>query len=216
MYFQFLIEDQSSAALIEILMDKIIALHPNNQYNCKSFRGIGGFTRKNTIKETKTGKLLNDLATYLRGFNRSLKGISATIIVVLDNDDHNPVQFEQELNEVANQNMIEIDHVFCIAIEEVEAWLLGDVDAVVKAYPQAKMAPLRSYVQDSICGTWEILADAVYTGGLNKFKRECTSFVDVGRCKKEWSESIGKYMDIDANRSPSFNHFIHEVSTRIS
>lgn len=186
------------------------------QYNIKSFRGIGGFTPKNTVKETKTGKLLNDLATYMRGFNRSLKGIPATIVVVLDNDDRNPLQFEEELKSVAFQNMIDIDHVFCIAIEEVEAWLLGDEQALFLAYPQAKTAVLRSYRQDSICGTWEVLADAVYTGGLEKFKRDCTSFVEVGKHKMEWSTRIGIHMDIHQNKSPSFNHFIHEVTSRIS
>lgn len=216
MYFQFLIEDQSSGALIDILMQKIAAPHKNVQYNIKSFRGIGGFIPKNTVKETKTGKLLNDLATYMRGFNRSLKGIPATIVVVLDNDDRNPLQFEEELKSVAFQNMIDIDHVFCIAIEEVEAWLLGDEQALFLAYPQAKTAVLRSYRQDSICGTWEVLADAVYTGGLEKFKRDCTSFVEVGKHKMEWSTRIGIHMDIHQNKSPSFNHFIHEVTSRIS
>lgn len=216
MYFQFLIEDQSSGALIEILMNKIASSNSNVQYNCKSFKGIGGFTPKNTIKETKTGKLLNDLATYLRGFNKSLKGSPAAIIVVLDNDDRDPTQFEGELKNVAEQNMIDIDYVFCIAIEEVEAWLLGDTDAVMQAYPQAKTAVLHTYKQDSICGTWEILADAVYSGGYDKFKKECTSFVDVGRCKMEWSRNIGNYMNINSNKSPSFNRFIHEITTRIS
>lgn len=84
MHFQYLVEDQSGAALIRILMQKIVELYPNATYDCKGFRGIGGFTRKNTIKETKTGKLLNDLATYLRGFDRSLQSFPSVIIVVLD------------------------------------------------------------------------------------------------------------------------------------
>lgn len=87
MHFQYLVEDQSGAALIRILMQKIVELYPNATYDCKGFRGIGGFTRKNTIKETKTGKLLNDLATYLRGFDRSLQSFPSVIIVVLDSDD---------------------------------------------------------------------------------------------------------------------------------
>lgn len=80
MHFQYLVEDQSGAALIRILMQKIVELYPNATYDCKGFRGIGGFTRKNTIKETKTGKLLNDLATYLRGFDRSLQSFPSVII----------------------------------------------------------------------------------------------------------------------------------------
>lgn len=42
MHFQFLIEDQSSAALIEILMQRISLVNKNITFNCKPFKGIGG------------------------------------------------------------------------------------------------------------------------------------------------------------------------------
>lgn len=191
MHFQYLVEDQSGAALIRILMQKIVELYPNATYDCKGFRGIGGFTRKNTIKETKTGKLLNDLATYLRGFDRSLQSFPSVIIVVLDSDDHDVQQFRSELEAVAMQNMIKIDHVFCLAVEEIEAWLLGDRHALLSAYPHAKMHVLNTYVQDSICGTWEVLADAVYPGGTSKLSREHASFIEIGKLKAEWAQNIG-------------------------
>ena len=112
MHFQYLIEDQSSTELIHALMQKVVAAYPDVTYNCKGFRGLGGFTKKNTVKETKTGKLLNDLATYLRGFNKSLQKFPAVIIVVLDNDDRNTEKFKLELEDVARKNMIFVDHVF--------------------------------------------------------------------------------------------------------
>ena len=138
MHFQFLIEDQSSAVLIKKVMESVIQDESSDTYNCKPFKGIGGFTKKNTVKETHSGKLLNDLATYMRGFQRSLRGIDATLIIVLDNDDNNPDEFIKTLNEVADNNAIEMDHVFCLANEEVEAWLLGDEAAIQKAYPAYK------------------------------------------------------------------------------
>lgn len=204
MHFQYLVEDQSGAALIRILMQKIVELYPNATYDCKGFRGIGGFTRKNTIKETKTGKLLNDLATYLRGFDRSLQSFPSVIIVVLDSDDHDVQQFRSELEAVAMQNMIKIDHVFCLAVEEIEAWLLGDRHALLSAYPHAKMHVLNTYVQDSICGTWEVLADAVYPGGTSKLSREHASFIEIGKLKAEWAQNIGIH-----------NDFIHEIERRL-
>lgn len=215
MHFQYLVEDQSGAALIRILMQKIVELYPNATYDCKGFRGIGGFTRKNTIKETKTGKLLNDLATYLRGFDRSLQSFPSVIIVVLDSDDHDVQQFRSELEAVAMQNMIKIDHVFCLAVEEIEAWLLGDRHALLSAYPHAKMHVLNTYVQDSICGTWEVLADAVYPGGTSKLSREHASFIEIGKLKAEWAKNIGIHMDLKSNESPSFNDFIHEIERRL-
>ena len=215
MHFQYLVEDQSGAALIRILMQKIVELYPNATYDCKGFRGIGGFTRKNTIKETKTGKLLNDLATYLRGFDRSLQSFPSVIIVVLDSDDHDVQQFRSELEAVAMQNMIKIDHVFCLAVEEIEAWLLGDRHALLSAYPHAKMHVLNTYVQDSICGTWEVLADAVYPGGTSKLSREHASFIEIGKLKAEWAQNIGIHMDLKSNESPSFNDFIHKIERRL-
>lgn len=215
MHFQYLVEDQSGAALIRILMQKIVELYPNATYDCKGFRGIGGFTRKNTIKETKTGKLLNDLATYLRGFDRSLQSFPSVIIVVLDSDDHDVQQFRSELEAVAMQNMIKIDHVFCLAVEEIEAWLLGDRHALLSAYPHAKMHVLNTYVQDSICGTWEVLADAVYPGGTSKLSREHASFIEIGKLKAEWAQNIGIHMDLKSSESPSFNDFIHEIERRL-
>lgn len=215
MHFQFLIEDQSSAALIEILMRRISLTNEDITFNCKSFKGIGGFTKKNTVKETKSGKLLNDLATYLRGFNRSLQYIPAVIIVVLDNDTRNTKEFLAELNQVARQNRINLDHVFCIAVEEVEAWLLGDEAAVLAAYPSAKHQLLHTYVQDSICGTWEVLADVIYPGGVSKLKKDCPTYIEIGKCKSEWARKIGIHMDIANNNSPSFNYFITEINKRL-
>ncbi|WP_297965131.1 DUF4276 family protein [uncultured Anaerovibrio sp.] len=218
MYFQFLIEDKSGQILVEKIMDKLRMVHENVFYGCKYFHGIGGFSRKNTVKETKTGKLLNDLATYLRGFDKSLQAMSdeAVVFVVLDNDTRDTEAFRGELEEVAVKNNISIDRVFCIAVEEMEAWLLGDEMAIRNAYPEARMSYIKSYSQDSICGTWEILAEIVYDGGMRKFKEECPTFVEAGKQKCEWAEKIGQCMDIDVNKSPSFQYFIKEVRKRLT
>ncbi len=215
MYFQFLVEDKSTGELIDILMKKIAARHLDITYRCKSFKGLGGFTKRNTVKETRTGKLLNDLATYLKGFDKSLRNIPAAIIVVLDNDDHDPSELLRSLRDVAEKNHILLDHTFCIAIEEIEAWLLGDFSAILTAYPAAKTQVLNTYVQDSICGTWEVLADAIYPGGIHKFKKDCPTYVDRGAYKCEWARNIGIHMEPGNNKSPSFQKFIGEIRKRL-
>lgn len=215
MHFQFLIEDRSGTELINILMKKIINGREEITFDCKSFKGLGGFTKRNITHETKTGCLLNDLATYLRGFNKSLQGFPSAIIVVLDNDTRNPQDFRIELENIASANDITLDHVFCIAVEEMEAWLLGDEAALVSAYPSAKRQVLQGYTQDSICGTWEKLADAVYTGGLARMKKECPTFVEIGKQKSEWAKRIGVFMDLDRNESPSFRFFLDAIQARI-
>ena len=215
MHFQFLIVDQSGQSLIELIIEKLQENHPDITCNYKAFRGIGGFTKKNTVKETKDGKLLNDLTTYLAGFNKSLGGIDAAVFVVLDNDKREPEAFRKELEAVAAGRMITIDHVFCLAIEEMEAWLLGDEAALLQAYPNAKISALRSYVQDSICGTWEVLADVIYPGGCKKMNKDHPAYTGKGKIKNEWAQNIGAFMNIHNNQSPSFNFFIHEIERRI-
>lgn len=215
MYFQFLIEDKSSEELISVLMKKIIAECPTTTYSCKSFKGIGGFSKKGTPNDVKSGKLLNDLSIYLRGFDKSLKGIDAVLVVVVDNDNRTPEAFREELERLAKMNMILMDYVFCIAVEEVEAWLLGDAQAILKAYPHAKTQVINSYVQDSICGTWEVLADAIYPGGVNKLKKISTSYMEIGKHKCEWARNIGQYMNFDSSKSPSFQYFVEELFKRL-
>ena len=167
----------------------------------------------------RTGSNLNNVAQFMYrenpgDFKRILTSIQ-TKIVVLDSDDHDVQQFRSELEAVAMQNMIKIDHVFCLAVEEIEAWLLGDRHALLSAYPHAKMHVLNTYVQDSICGTWEVLADAVYPGGTSKLSREHASFIEIGKLKAEWAQNIGIHMDLKSNESPSFNDFIHEIERRL-
>ena len=215
MHFQFLIEDLSGETLIKMIMQNLQKEHPEITADYKSFHGIGGFTLRETIRETKTGKLLNDLAIYLRGFNRSLQNFPAALFVVVDNDDRNPEEFKMQMQRIAEQNQITIDHVFCLAIEEMEAWLLGDEEALLKAYPKARKSVYESYMQDSICGTWEKMADIIYLGGSKKMKKENPSYAGIGKIKNEWAQNIGKEMNLNQNASPSFNCFLSEITKRV-
>lgn len=98
---------------------------------------------------------------------------------------------------------------FCLAIEEGEAWLLGDAEAIKAAYPKAKLKPLRAYKQDSICGTWEVLADVVYPGGVKKLKPQ--GYPLVGKVKCEWAEKIAPRLTLEENRSPSFQALLSVI-----
>ena len=90
-----------------------------------------------------------------------------------------------------------------------EAWLLGDIPAVKAAYPRARDNLLNRYENDAICGTWELLADAVYRGGLNQLKNE--GWQAIGREKSNWSKTIAPHMDVENNASPSFCYFREKV-----
>ena len=216
--FYFLIEDWSGSELIDALMKKIQATGQEFDYEYKHFGGLGGFSKSRTPKEEKNGRLLNDLPIYLRGFNKKLSAIpkeagSFSLFIVLDNDTRETANFQSQLQQIAVDNGITIDHAFCIAVEEMEAWLLGDLDAVITAYPNAKKKILNSYEQDSVCGTWELLADAVYPGGHEALKKE--GYARIGQCKGEWARKIGALISLDKDKSPSFQNFLSAVYQRL-
>ena len=73
------------------------------------------------------------------------------------------------------------------------------------AYPSARDPVLNGYRQDSICGTWEVLADAVHPGGPARLKK--VGYPGVGKAKCEWAGQIAPHMDVNGNRSPSFRVF---------
>lgn len=92
---------------------------------------------------------------------------------------------------------------FRLAIEEIEAWYLGDLRAVEAAYPQVKKKVLSRYQQDSVCGTWEMLADAIHPGGSAALEK--AGWPLPGQVKHEWASKIGPLMNVETNASPSFN-----------
>lgn len=207
MHFEVLVEDQSGKIALETLMDKILDRDTNEHtWRIISYRGIGHLPQ-NLYGVTDPGKriLLDQLPRLLRGYGSSLRDFPAAVVVVVDLDDRDCMEFKRELLDVLNACNPRPKTLFRIAIEEGEAWLLGDRDAVKTAYPGAKNSVLNSYVQDSICGTWEMLADAVHAGGAASLKK--LGYPHVGRVKCDWAGAIAPHMDVDSNQSKSFQVF---------
>ena len=128
-------------------------------------------------------------------------------------DDRCLKRFRQELFTVLHACNPKSETRFCIAIEEGEAWLLGDMPAIKAAYPHARDAVLNSYINDSICGTWELLADAVFPGGSSVLKKK--GWPAEGREKSVWATKIAPRMDVESNTSPSFQYFRDELRALI-
>lgn len=219
MYFQFLIEDKSTEILVNHVLNKLKAQYPEKEicWDIKSFGGIGHLQKRGSALEQRTGKLLNDLPMYMRGFSKVLQTMpNSALFIVLDNDKRDTQQFRKELEDIAITNMILCDYVFCVAIKEMEAWLLGDTEAIREAYPNAKMQCIKKYKQDGICDTWEILADMVYPKGLSKLKKKAgDAYTEIGKAKCEWANRIGKCLHLYENDSPSYQYFITELEKRV-
>ena len=213
-YIEILVEDKSGGILVEQIMDKYVMDKENITYKIHSFKGIGKIPlRANRMSQIKSKRLLTDLPMYLKGMSSSLKNMSGkkAIFVILDSDDEDCAKMKRSLIQMYQELEISIQVFFCIAVEEMEAWLLGDNEALLTAYPMAKRQLLQKYVQDSIIGTWEYLADIVYKGGLQTLKRDASSYYEIGLFKCECARSIGVLMDIRKNASPSFNYFVGKL-----
>ena len=206
MHLEVLVEDQSGGIALETMLEKILGANGAvHSWSMRPYKGIGRLPKNLSGVTNPSDRILLDrLPSILRGYGRSLPD-SSRVMVVVDSDDKDCLKFKQELLDVLNTCNPRPIALFRIAVEESEAWLLGDRAAVKTAYPNAKSSVLDSYVQDSICGTWEVLANAVHPGGSQRLKR--FGYPEVGIAKCEWAERIATHLDVDRNLSKSFQIF---------
>ena len=212
MHFEILVEDLSGKRALDILMPKILG--GQHSFRVIAYRGVGRIPRNlKSRDDARKRLLLNRLPKLLRGYGRTFAGNSAkypaAVILVCDLDDKCLSTFRQELFAVLNACNPKPETRFCIAVEEGEAWLLGDIAAIKTAYPKAKDDLLNRYENDSICETWEFLADTVFINGSGALKKR--GWQAVGMQKSAWAENIAPHMNVDANSSPSFRYFRDKV-----
>jgi hypothetical protein len=194
MHFEILVEDISGKRMLDILLGKIL---PGNDHTFKTiaYKGIGRIPKGlKTKHDVKKRILLDRLPSALRGYGKSFQHFPAAVIIVCDLDDKCLKAFREELFEILNNCVPQPTTHFCV---------LGDIPAIKKAYPKANKSVLNSYQQDSICGTWEKLADAVYPGGSKALPKGPIAGIE----KSRWAENISPHMDIRNNQSPSFCYF---------
>jgi hypothetical protein len=205
MHIEFLVEDSSGEKLLAQLLPRILGEQGElHTWRLKAYKGIGRIPAGLTAKADPAKRMLLDqLPRLLQGYGKT-PGIDA-VVVVLDTDRRNCKDFLQELTALAQNCNPAPRTLFRLAVEEMEAWYLGDREALLKAYPRAKREVLERYVQDSACGTWELLADAVHAGGVAAIKK--AGWPLPGQIKHEWAEKIGPFMNLDDNASPSFGKF---------
>lgn len=168
MHYELLTEDISGKKMLDILMPNIIGT--SHTFKITAYKGIGRIPPNiRSAADANKRILLDQLPRLLRGYGNTFSkypsDCRAAVILICDLDNKNYSSFLTELNQVLHLCSPQPRTEFCIAIEEGEAWLLGDCNAIKIAYPSAKNEILEAYRNDSICGTWEVLADAVFPGG---------------------------------------------------
>jgi hypothetical protein len=193
LHLEILVEEYSAEIALANLLPKI--LPPAVEFAIRSFQG--------------KADLLKKLPQRLKGYRPWLPE-DWRIIVLCDRDDDDCRELKQKLENFAIQNGFttkssQSSRPFVllnrIAIEELEAWLLGDPQAIEQAYPgvSANFITRRRYRNpDAIAGgTWEALQSLLqkkgyFPGGLNKV---------------EAARTITQYMEVQNNCSTSFHCF---------
>lgn len=209
MHLEILVEDASGKAMLDILIPQIIT--DGTTYRIISYRGLGRLPSDlRSSGDPSKRILLANLPRLLGGYGKVFQNFAAAVVVVCDLDDRSEVEFLDELQKLLRECDPPPSVCFCLAIEEGEAWLLGDLDAVRAAYPKARKDVLASYVNDSICGTWERLADAIHPGGAKALSK--AGWSTVGAEKAKWAREITPHMTPSNNRSASFQRFLQRIT----
>ncbi|TWI74404.1 uncharacterized protein DUF4276 [Desulfobotulus alkaliphilus] len=209
MHFEFLVEGQAELTALSILMNRVLGDYGQpHTWRIHKHRGIGRIpddpgSRPNKHDQT----LLHNLPSKLRAYGD--EGRDDVVVVVLVDLDERPdcVSFKKDLVGLLNYCQQQPKALFRIAIEELEAWFLGDQQAIRQAYPDARQEVLDAYVQDSQCGTWEKLAEAIHPGGLTELGQHGKRSVRILEQKRIWAKKLSPLLDIQANQSPSFRAF---------
>ncbi len=208
MHLEVLVEDLSGATALEILLPRILAADGQHTWRIHQYRGSGRLPpglRPNSHPAARA--FLNQLPRLLKGYGEAFEGarLAQAVVVVCDLDCKCLKEFREELNAVLRECRPAPMTGFCIAVQELESWYLGDPDAIRQVWPTRTPKSDRLIRDETIEGNWEKLAEIVYNGGSAELRRQGVH--EIGRQKKLWAEQLCPIVDLERNRSPSFQYF---------
>jgi hypothetical protein len=194
MRVEFLVEEPSAEAALNNLLPKM--LPSEIEFVIHSFQSKQG--------------LLSNLPNRLRGYRRWLPP-DWRIAVLVDEDRQDCHALKAQLERAAREARLRTKSMAAggerfqllnrVAVEELEAWFFGDVNAIVAAYPGVPVTlGNREGFRDPDAiagGTWEALERILKRAG----------YYSTGLPKIETARNISQYMDPPRNRSKSFQVF---------
>jgi uncharacterized protein DUF4276 len=191
-HLEFLVEEPSAEAALGNLVPKLLG--PDLSFEVYSFQG--------------KPDLLRSLPARLRGYRRWIPE-DWGIVVLIDSDGQDCRAQKKDLEDMAGQagfltRAAAGGHRFQVlnrlAIEELEAFFFGDVEALCDAYPGVPRSlgnRSRYRDPDAISGTWEALERVLQRAGYHR----------GGLAKIKAAREISACMEPDRNRSRSFQAF---------
>lgn len=173
-------------------------LRSTQNFRVHPHQGKGSLPTNVAKANNKLRGLLDLLPFTLDAFAQTLDSHSDGVLILVDADDDDPVELAGNILNLVRQCAPLLRVEISVATEEMEAFYLGDLNAIERAYPEADMDMARKYVPDSICGTWEKFGEVIDDGGGNKVA---------------WAEKMGVYVTTNAarSRSPSFKSMLAKI-----
>jgi hypothetical protein len=196
MTIHVLVEGPSERAFFDrwglrLVPDLNVRVHPH--------QGKGSLPRfVDAPPDSKARGLLDQLPAKLRGLAAALDPSVDGVLVLIDADEDDVDVLAGGIKAVAAHCAPQLRVSVSVAVEEMEAFYLGDLRALQRAFPAADMDAARAYTPDSICGTWELFGQIVGDGGGNKVA---------------WAEAMGPYVTTRPaqSRSPSFRGMVQQI-----
>ena len=193
-FIEFFVEEPSAEVAVRIVVPKILGVDERS-FDVHSFAG--------------KSDLLSQLPDRLNGYAHWLP-TDWRIVILLDEDRQDCMRLKRKVEKMARDAGLEpkrrgqaaaFQVLTRFAIEELEAWYLGDVAALCAAYPGFpgtlhKRAAFRN--ADAIAGgTWERLEQVLQRIGYH----------EGGLAKIQLARDVTPHMDPAENRSRSFQVF---------
>lgn len=199
MRIHYLVEGESEAAFLDGWLRRALPAHVHRVYPHK---GKGSIPKNPLAPPDKLRRgLLDLLPATLRAFGKDHDPRTDRTMVLVDADQENCRVLKSTLTAVLASTVLAPTTMFRIAVEETEAFYLGDSHAIKAAFPTFRTSVYNKYRQDSICGTWEVFRDVI------GWRHEA---------KVKWARMMAPHLGVATsgprlNRSPSFVTFYRAV-----
>lgn len=140
MHFEILVEGQTELTALSILMKNIVGEYGQpHTWKIHKHRGIGRIPDDPALEPNKNDQtLLHNLPSKLRAYGEEERD-DVVVVVLVDLDDREDCTvFKSDIVDLLNHCRKKPKSLFRIAVEELEAWFLGDQLAIKLAYPAAR------------------------------------------------------------------------------
>ncbi|MDB5255872.1 MAG: hypothetical protein JWM14_567 [Chitinophagaceae bacterium] len=179
---EILVEEKSMESLLRVLLPKVLPSKWQLDVNCF----VRSFEGKSDLQKS--------IPKQVRAFSHFPEPIG--VIILHDQDSADCKKLKQKLKKMVVQNG-DCNHLIRIVCKELESWYIGDFAAVKQAYPTFKSEQFikkAKYRNPDLCNA------------SFELRQILPEFQKVTSANK-----IGHFLDLNNNKSESFNQFVSGI-----